>query len=98
MRKFTEAIQNEITFERIDDIGRELNEIESFIDTKLKDLKNVTAELSKYRSKSIKKHDQIDESVFTLQILMKDLETAMGNLDQIQTNLISYKENGRENN
>ena len=98
MRKFTESIQNEITFERIDDIGRELNEIESYIDNKLKEINNITAELSKFRSKSVKKYDQIDESVFTLQVLKKDLETANGNLDKIQSNLISYKENGRESN
>lgn len=96
MRKFTESIQNEITFERIDDMGRELNEIESFIDIKLKELNDISMELARYKSKSTSKMDQIDDSIFTIQILKNDLETAMSNLDKIQTNLVDYKENGRQ--
>jgi|TARA_R110002153_G_scaffold6210_7_gene28440 chromosome segregation ATPase len=96
MRKFTESLQNEIEFERIEDIGKELNEIEDYISSKLKSINDINNNLSRYKSKSRKNNDQIDDSVFTLQILKNDLETCLSNLDNIQSNLISYKENGRK--
>lgn len=96
MKKFTEAVQSEIDFEKIDDIGKELNEIEDYISSKLISLSNINNVLSRFKSKSVKYNDQIDDSVFTLQVLKSDLETCLYNLDKIQANLTSYKENGRE--
>ena len=96
MRKFTESLQNEIEFERIEDIGKELNEIEDYISSKLKTINDINNNSSRYKSKSRKHNDQIDDSVFTLQVLKNDLETCLSNLDNIQSNLISYKENGRK--
>lgn len=96
MKKFTESLQVEIEFEKIEDIGKELNEIEDYISSKIKSLNDINISLSRYKSKSRKHNDQIDDSVFTLQVLKNDLETCLDNLDKIQNNLMSYKEVGRK--
>ena len=96
MKKFTESLQTEIEFEKIDDIGKEVNEIEDYISSKIKSLNDINNGLSRYKSKSRKHNDQIDDSVFTLQVLRNDLETCLDNLNKIQSNLFSYKDNGRK--
>lgn len=96
MKKFTESLQTEIEFEKIDDIGKELNEIEDYISNKIKSINDINNGLSRYKGKSVKHTDQIDDSIFTLQILKNDLETCLDNLSKVQSNLISYKDNGRE--
>ena len=96
MKKFTESLQTEIEFEKIDDIGKELNEIEDYISNKIKSINDINNGLSRYKGKSVKYNDQIDDSIFTLQILKNDLETCLDNLDKVQSNLSSYKEEGRK--
>ena len=96
MKKFTESIQNEIEYEKIEDIDNELTIIKDFLSDKINQLKDINDNLSRYKSKSRKYNDQIDDSVFTLQILYNDLETSIENIEKIQNNLSSYKDVGRK--
>ena len=96
MRKFTESIQAEISFETIEDILDELNEIESFVESKLPLLDNRKFELSRYSNRKKNTNDQIDDSVFSFETLSKDLKNSLENINKIKDNLMSYKEEGRK--
>jgi uncharacterized coiled-coil DUF342 family protein len=86
----------DISNERVQEIMDEMGSYASTFEDKLEKIKNFERELSKFRSKSKKGNDQIDDSVIELQELIKSIEGLRSNLDNVLHNLEDYKESGRE--
>ncbi len=96
IRKYNESSEiNNISNERIAEILDELKKISSYIDDKKNEVQSFTGELSKFKSRTNKSNDQIDDTVSTLETLKSKMDDILSNLNAINNNLTDYKENGR---
>ena len=96
IRKYNESSElDNISNERISEILEELKNISSFIDDKKNEVQSFTGELSKFKSKTNKSNDQIDDTVSTLESLKSKMDDILSSLNAINNNLTDYKENGR---
>ena len=72
IKRFNESEEVDISTERIDEIVKELNEISASIKDKNKTIESLNSEFNNYVSDSQKGNDQIDDSIFALQIIKKN--------------------------
>ena len=87
---------NDISTDKIDQIINDLTSFTSDFSEKLAKLQKIESELSKFKSKSKSKMDQIDDSFVQLQKVNRTIEQDINDkLDTIISNLKDRKENGK---
>jgi len=92
----TMDLVNDISTDKVEQIVKEIGGFLSSFEDSLSKLKKFEQELTKYKSKSKKSNDQIDDSVVQLQQVNKSLERDVQNkLDSVIKKLNDYVENGR---
>jgi uncharacterized phage infection (PIP) family protein YhgE len=97
IKRFNEATEQvDISSERIDELMSELKETISTIDSKNKFIESIENELNDYKSDSQRGNDQIDDSIFALQVIKKNLSDSLDKFDTIISNLQSYDDEGRK--
>jgi ABC-type transporter Mla subunit MlaD len=96
IKRFNESEEVDISTERIDEIVKELNEISASIKDKNKTIESLNSEFNNYVSDSQKGNDQIDDSIFALQIIKKNLDDTQDKIDTILQNMKSYTDEGRK--
>jgi len=97
IKRFNEATEQvDISSERIDELMSELKETISTIDSKNKFIESLENELNDYKSDSQRGNDQIDDSIFALQVIKKNLSDSLDKFDTIINNLQSYDDEGRK--
>jgi ABC-type transporter Mla subunit MlaD len=94
--RFNESEQVDISTERTSEIIEELKELVSTLSDRKKLVDSLISELDTYKNKSDKGNDQIDDTIATLQMVSKDLESVSGNVDNALGNLENYEEEGRK--
>jgi ABC-type transporter Mla subunit MlaD len=94
--RFNESEQVDISTERTSEIIEELKELVSTLSDRKKLVDSLISELDTYKNKSDKGNDQIDDTIATLQMVSKDLESVSGNVDNTLGNLENYEEEGRK--
>jgi len=96
IRRFDESEQIDISVERTEEIIEDLKDAISTILEKKKLAESLISELDAYKNKSDKGNDQIDDTIASLQMMLKDLENASDKADTAVGNLKSYGEEGRK--
>jgi ABC-type transporter Mla subunit MlaD len=96
IKRFNESETVDISTDRIDEIVKELNEISASVKDKAKTIESLNSELNNYVSDSQKGNDQIDDSIFALQIIKKNLDDTQDKIDTILQNMSSYNDEGRK--
>ncbi len=96
IKRFNESETVDISADRIDEIVKELNEISASVKDKAKTIESLNSELNNYVSDSQKGNDQIDDSIFALQIIKKNLDDTQDKIDTILQNMSSYNDEGRK--
>lgn len=96
IKRFNDSVEVEISTERIDEIVKELNEISASIKDKNKTIESLNSEFNNYVSDSQKGNDQIDDSIFALQVIKKNLDDTQDKIDTILQNMKSYTDEGRK--
>jgi|688.fasta_scaffold75183_3 hypothetical protein len=87
---------NDISSEKIDEIINDITKCTSIFSEKLSQLKKIESELSKFKSKSKSKMDQIDDSFVQLQRINRTIEKDVNDkLDTVVQNLKDRKDNGK---
>ncbi len=89
-------LMNDISSERVEEIIKDLSEQVASLDEFVKTNQKFESEFEKYRSKSKKGNDQIDDSVINLQRIIKSLEDAKSSVDTLVTGLEDYIKSGRK--
>lgn len=98
IKRFYESGDNiDISPDRIGEIIDDLKETASLLENKNKSFEGYLNELDGFKNNgSVKGNDQIDDSVFALQVIKKDITDSIDKIDTIINNLIDYNENGRK--
>jgi uncharacterized coiled-coil DUF342 family protein len=96
IRKFNESNEIDISSERISEINKELKDIASLLEEKVKFTESLMNELNNYKKDSMKGNDQIDDSIAALQIIKKDIENCFDKIDTVVNNLEDYNDSGRK--
>lgn len=96
IKRFNESESVDISSERIDEIVKELKEMTGELDSKNKLIESLTNELTNYKNDSQKGNDQIDDSIFALQVIKKNLDDSLDKVDTVLQNLQSYDDEGRK--
>lgn len=94
IKRFNEKMENNISIERSSQIIDELAIVISELDIRLNYVKSLENELSNYQSKSTKGNNQIDDSILNIQLVKKELENSISNIDTTINNFIDYIDNG----
>jgi chromosome segregation ATPase len=97
IRKFNESDEVEdISNDRVKEILESIKKISSVIDEQKEEIQSFSNELSKFKSKSNKSNDQIDDSILIFESLKSKMDDLLSGLDTVNNNLIDYTENGRK--
>lgn len=98
IRKFNEAIEDnvDISNERVSEIMEGVTEIFNNLESDRERIKNYYSELSKFRSKSDKSNDQIDDSSINLELVDTKMEECLSIINKINTTLENYIKDGRK--
>jgi ABC-type transporter Mla subunit MlaD len=98
IKRFNEELEEvvDISQERVGEIIEELKDILSSLENKNKLIESYTNEFNNYKSNSKKSNDQIDDSIASLQVIKKDLDSSIDKVDTIINNLVSYNDEGRK--
>lgn len=97
IKRFNEATEEvDISSDRIDEILTELKEVAATFDDKNKLVESLENELNNYKSDSKKGNDQIDDSIFALQVIKKNISDSLDKIDTVVKNLQSYDDEGRK--
>lgn len=96
IKRFNENEQIDISSDRVDEISKDLKELSAELDSKNKLIESLLNEFNNYKSDSQKGNDQIDDSIFALQVLKKNFEDSLDKIDTVVQNLQSYDDEGRK--
>ena len=97
IKRFNEATQEvDISSDRIDEILTDLKETAAAIEDRNKLIESLENELDNYKSDSQKGNDQIDDSIFALQVIKKNISDSLDKIDTVVKNLQSYDDEGRK--
>ncbi len=97
IKRFNEANEQvDISSDRVDEILTELKEMAAALDDKNKLVESLENELDNYKSDSQKGNDQIDDSLFALQVIKKNITDSLDKIDTVVKNLQSYDDEGRK--
>jgi hypothetical protein len=95
IKRFNESEQRNISNERVTEMIAELKTTKSYLVDKNKLMGEYLNELNNYKSSNKKGNDQIDDSIFSFQIIRKYLTESISQLNDIIDNLDDYNEKGR---
>lgn len=95
IRKFTENVDS-ISTDRINEIINTLKSRIVQIEDYNLEYEKLISELNNYRDSSTKGNDQIDDSIFALQVIRRSIDDVLEKSDTIINNLISYSDEGRK--
>ena len=94
--KFNESNSLEdISNDRIKEILDSMRNTSDVIDDKLEEVQTLLTEFSKFKGKSRKSNDQIDDTIMNLESLKTKMNDILLTISSINENLTDYKENGR---
>lgn len=98
IRKFNEDIDDQVDISnvRVGEITDEMVVVMQSIDDTQRSVSELTMELSKYRSKSTKSNDQIDDASINLELLGAKLNESLEIIGKINGQLSNYVEDGRK--
>ena len=96
IRKFNEQEQLDISVDRVGDIIEDMRELSSTLEDKNKIVESYINELNNYKNISKKGNDQIDDSIFALQVIKKDIDDSIDKVDTVINNLMNYNDEGRK--
>jgi ABC-type transporter Mla subunit MlaD len=96
IKRFNESETVDISSDRVEEILSELNQAASAIEDKSKLVDSLVNELNDYVNQSQKGNDQIDDSIFALQVIKKDLDDSLDKIDTVVKNINDYSQNGRK--
>lgn len=96
IKRFNESEQVDISSDRIDEMMTQLKETVASLDDKNKFIESLENELNNYKSDSQKGNDQIDDSIFALQVIKKNISDSLDKIDTVIQNLQSYDDEGRK--
>ncbi len=96
IKRFLENAQMNISYDRVEEILKELKELTAYLDDKNKSVLSLTTELNNYKNKSQKSNDQIDDSISALQIIKNDFDNSISKLDTVINNITDYNQEGRK--
>jgi len=96
IKRITDAVINDISNERVEEMLETLKEIVESMDDNKELLKTMESELSNFLNKNAKKNDQLDDSSLNLNTSLGKIDEVLGLLDTIYTNLEDYNKNGRK--
>lgn len=96
IKRFNETEQIDISSERVDEILDNLKDFISLMDDKSKYVELLLNELNNYKSDSKKGNDQIDDSIAALQVMKKDIDSCVNQIDTTVNNLSDYNDSGRK--
>jgi methyl-accepting chemotaxis protein len=96
IRKFNEQEQLDISVDRVGDIIKDMRELSSTLEDKNKIVESYINELNNYKNISKKGNDQIDDSIFALQVIKKDIDDSIDKVDTVINNLMNYNDEGRK--
>jgi methyl-accepting chemotaxis protein len=96
IRRFNEKEQVDISSDRVDEILKDLKEMAASIDDKNKVVESLGNEFNNYKNDSQRGNDQIDDSIFALQEVNKELSKSLEKIDTVIQNLQSYSDEGRK--
>jgi uncharacterized coiled-coil DUF342 family protein len=92
----TMDLSKDISSSRVEEIIKDISSFMDNFEENLNKLKKYEEELAKYKSKSKKSNDQIDDSIVELQQVNKSIEQdVQSKLDTLIEKLKDYVENGR---
>lgn len=95
--RFNESDLNDISIEKTTDIISDLRQTADTLSDKLTLIDTISNELQNYKSQSDKPNDQIDDSIFNIQTVKKNLEESIEKLKDTIVTLNDYTDNGRKN-
>jgi ABC-type transporter Mla subunit MlaD len=94
--KFYEANSLEdISNDRIKEILNSLRNTSDVIDDKIEEVQSFLSEFEKFKGKSRKSNDQIDDTILNLESLKSKMSDILKTISSVNENLTDYKENGR---
>jgi ABC-type transporter Mla subunit MlaD len=96
IKRFNEDEQVDISSERVNEILDNLKDFISLMDDKSKYVELLLNELNNYKSDSKKGNDQIDDSIAALQVMKKDIDSCVNQIDTTVNNLSDYNDSGRK--
>jgi hypothetical protein len=96
IKRFNESEQVDISSDRIDEMMTQLKETVASLDDKNKFIESLENELNNYKSDSQKGNDQIDDSIFALQLIKKNISDSLDKIDTVIQNLQNYDDEGRK--
>jgi hypothetical protein len=96
IRKFTENIDSDISSERINEIVDILKNKATEIENMNNEYEKLLNELTIHKNSSNRGNDQIDDSIFALQVIKNNISDILDKSDTIIKNLISYTDEGRK--
>ncbi len=96
IKRFNESEQVDISSDRIDEMITQLKETVAALDDKNKFIESLENELNNYKSDSQKGNDQIDDSIFALQVIKKNISDSLDKIDTVIQNLQNYDDEGRK--
>jgi hypothetical protein len=84
IKKFNEKEQIDISSERVEEIVDELRKLSSKLENGYKVSDSFINEFNNYKSDSQKGNDQIDDTVFALEVVKKNLDDSLDKLSPIK--------------
>jgi methyl-accepting chemotaxis protein len=97
IKRFNESTEQvDISPERVEEITKELKEITSILDDKIKTIESLSNEFDGYKNNSQRGNDQIDDSLFALQVIKKNMTESLDKIDTVVGNLQNYSDEGRK--
>ncbi len=97
IKRFNESTEQvDISSDRIDEMMTQLKETVASLDDKNKFIESLENELNNYKSDSQKGNDQIDDSIFALQVIKKNISDSLDKIDTVIQNLQNYDDEGRK--
>jgi len=95
LKRFNESVVEEIPFDKTQDIISGLKQTLDNFSDKLFLIDSINNQLDNYKSGSDTPTDQIDDSIFNIQVVKKNLETSIDKIKNTIGELNDYLDNGR---
>jgi ABC-type transporter Mla subunit MlaD len=94
--KFNESnTLDDISNDRIKEILDSMKNTSDTVSDKMEEIQTFIGEFSKFKGKSRKSNDQIDDTILNLETLKSKMSDILSTISSINENLTDYKENGR---
>lgn len=95
IQRFNESLVEEMSFDKVQDIISGLKQTLDNISNNLSFIDSVNNDFDNFKSSSDRPNDQIDNSIFNIQIVKKNLESSIEKINDTISQLNDYIDNGR---